>query len=425
MVVPDGIFPCKLHDMLEYASRYNMEHVSIEWTLNGTAFIVNDPDGLMKILPLFFGQTKYRSFRRQLNIWSFERIDNGPKNKGAVFQHPYFIRGQKHICENMTRDSFKRSNTSTSSLSSMQYQQRSLSQQAIQQAHQAAKLQQQRQRLPAAAIVASDIMPSRSSRPQQLQTNISAPTLPFPGVVSGGCLEKLQTTTSHHHLVNVINGSNNNLMMSTKCTPSTSGMMPNASFNSSPNSAFGPRKVSACDSTTSSSSHPNLMMMNNSNMVISGMDNVGTTNIDAWKQPPQAPPSPMSSSMGSCGTTRLENGAPNEEWNVNFNGTGTINSNCNNEMINKLLQQQQFQPLPLHPNKQQQESQASSTDVDDDSLLEFAGKAFFFLEDDVNNDDLEPKKLLDGPSSSLESQSVSVVDDIVELFKGAQQPICL
>ena len=77
----------------------------------------------------------------------FERIDNGPKNKGAVFQHPYFIRGQKHICENMTRDSFKRSNTSSSSLSSIQYQQRSLSQQAIAQAHQAAKLQQQRQRL--------------------------------------------------------------------------------------------------------------------------------------------------------------------------------------------------------------------------------------------------------------------------------------
>ena len=68
MVVPDGIFPCKLHDMLEYAARYNMEHVSIEWTLNGTAFIVNDPDGLMKILPLFFGQTNNWIFIMETKI---------------------------------------------------------------------------------------------------------------------------------------------------------------------------------------------------------------------------------------------------------------------------------------------------------------------------------------------------------------------
>ena len=63
--------------------------------------MINDPDRLLEILPMFFGQTKYRSFRRQLNMWHFERLLVGP-DKGA-FVHPFFIRGNKALCSFMSR----------------------------------------------------------------------------------------------------------------------------------------------------------------------------------------------------------------------------------------------------------------------------------------------------------------------------------
>ena len=125
-----GVFPCKLHDMIDYAERNNLDDV-ISWTPNGLSFVVHHPNRLVnELLPLFFGLTKYRSFRRQLNIWSFDTIhqdghsDSGSigggnnwnsNNKSLLFQHPYFIRGKKSICENMGRQTFKRTPKSTSS----------------------------------------------------------------------------------------------------------------------------------------------------------------------------------------------------------------------------------------------------------------------------------------------------------------------
>ena len=125
-----GVFPCKLHDMIDYAERNNLDDI-IAWTPSGRSFIVHSPNRLVhQLLPLFFGLTKYRSFRRQLNIWSFETIhQNGSDNsiggstnsksnanRRLMFQHPYFIRGKRSICENMGRETFKRvPNNKTSS----------------------------------------------------------------------------------------------------------------------------------------------------------------------------------------------------------------------------------------------------------------------------------------------------------------------
>ena len=128
-----GVFPCKLHDMIDYAERHNLDDV-ISWTPNGLSFVVHNPNRLVnELLPLFFGLTKYRSFRRQLNIWSFDTIhQDGPSDSGSIgggsswnsnnksllFQHPYFIRGKKLICENMGRQTFKRIPRSASSTNS-------------------------------------------------------------------------------------------------------------------------------------------------------------------------------------------------------------------------------------------------------------------------------------------------------------------
>lgn len=85
---------------MEYVEENRIEHV-ISWVLQGRGFVVHDPDGLVELLPLFFSQTKYRSFRRQLNMWHFERIEKGP-SKGA-FIHPYFVRGNRELCYSMSR----------------------------------------------------------------------------------------------------------------------------------------------------------------------------------------------------------------------------------------------------------------------------------------------------------------------------------
>jgi hypothetical protein len=97
-------FPGKLHDLIAYAEGEGLESI-ISWDSNGRAFRVNDPNMLVDILPLCFYQTKYRSFQRQLNMWAFERILEGP-GKGA-FWHPYFIRGQKYLCREMNRQTFQ------------------------------------------------------------------------------------------------------------------------------------------------------------------------------------------------------------------------------------------------------------------------------------------------------------------------------
>lgn len=93
-------FPGKLHDLLSYAEYSGLEWI-ISWVHHGKAFMVHSQQHLLQILPIFFGQTKFRSFQRQLNMWHFERILVGPF-KGA-FIHPFFQRGNKALCAAMSR----------------------------------------------------------------------------------------------------------------------------------------------------------------------------------------------------------------------------------------------------------------------------------------------------------------------------------
>ena len=57
-------FPFKLYEMLEYASDHG--HASIVWLHDGEAFEIIDADALMDdVAPLFFKQSKFRSFTRE------------------------------------------------------------------------------------------------------------------------------------------------------------------------------------------------------------------------------------------------------------------------------------------------------------------------------------------------------------------------
>lgn len=100
----DKLFPGKLHDMIDYAEQEGMDHI-VSWTSDGKAFAIYKPKELIQLLPMFFGHAKYRSFHRQLNMWAYRRLVDGP-NKGA-FMHPYFIKGQKEKCKTISRHKFR------------------------------------------------------------------------------------------------------------------------------------------------------------------------------------------------------------------------------------------------------------------------------------------------------------------------------
>jgi len=94
-------FPWKLHDMLDRSSTEGNQHI-VSWVDNGDAFRVHVPDAFVEnIMSRFFKQTKYKSFQRQLNLYGFTRLHNGP-NKGG-YKHKYFRRGQRTLCQLITR----------------------------------------------------------------------------------------------------------------------------------------------------------------------------------------------------------------------------------------------------------------------------------------------------------------------------------
>ena len=100
---PESLFPGKLHDMMAYVEREGLERI-VSWIRNGTALKVHDPEKLVeKVLPIFFGHTKYRSFQRQLYMWRFEKIWEGGPDRGG-FAHPFFVKGKKSLCSKMSRN---------------------------------------------------------------------------------------------------------------------------------------------------------------------------------------------------------------------------------------------------------------------------------------------------------------------------------
>ena len=96
-------FPYKLYGMLQYAA--DSEYSSaVSWVDEGRAFAIHDQEALMEhISPLFFKQSKYRSFTRQLNLWGFNRVqgfDMGPK---GAWMHQCFLRDDFEALKSIVR----------------------------------------------------------------------------------------------------------------------------------------------------------------------------------------------------------------------------------------------------------------------------------------------------------------------------------
>ncbi|KAL3905899.1 MAG: hypothetical protein SGILL_009493, partial [Bacillariaceae sp.] len=99
--------------MLEDADKNHQSDI-VSWLPGGTSFIVhNVPEFVNHILPKYFKQTKYKSFQRQLNLWCFERLTQGP-DKGAYF-HPQFSQENPEKLCKMTRQRSKKTGPGGSS----------------------------------------------------------------------------------------------------------------------------------------------------------------------------------------------------------------------------------------------------------------------------------------------------------------------
>lgn len=95
----DSLFPTKLHQVL---ARPELSHI-ITWMPEGRSWnVVNKRAFEEEIIPVYFHQTKYASFTRQVNGWGFKRIMTDDR-RGLVYYHEAFLRGKEHLAKFMRR----------------------------------------------------------------------------------------------------------------------------------------------------------------------------------------------------------------------------------------------------------------------------------------------------------------------------------
>jgi hypothetical protein len=118
-------FPEKLYNMLEMESdpinrtilpssssstsqpsSSSSQEIIVTWLPHGRAFVIRKPKLFISHLMVkYFRQTKLTSFQRQLNLYGFRRITQGP-DAGAYY-HELFLRYRPQLCMRMIRQKVK------------------------------------------------------------------------------------------------------------------------------------------------------------------------------------------------------------------------------------------------------------------------------------------------------------------------------
>ncbi len=102
----ESVFPTKLHRMLQDANREGFHHI-VSWVQSGTAFKVHDLDAFMEeVMTKYFDQSKFQSFRRQLNLYDFTRVNSAVH--GTYYFHKCFLQHDPRLCSQITRPKTKR-----------------------------------------------------------------------------------------------------------------------------------------------------------------------------------------------------------------------------------------------------------------------------------------------------------------------------
>lgn len=85
------------------------------WSTDGKSFVIRDVDSFAKsVLPMYFKHSKFASFVRQLNFYSFRKLRadtddrspisrNNSKSNAVRFAHEHFRRGQPELLHKITR----------------------------------------------------------------------------------------------------------------------------------------------------------------------------------------------------------------------------------------------------------------------------------------------------------------------------------
>lgn len=101
-------FPQLLYAMLETAALRDGSGCSnsVTWLAHGHAFKILDQREFIEVtVPMFFKQTKIRSFYRQLNLWGYKRVSSGI-DVGAYY-NKHFVRGRPEKMKEMVRVKIK------------------------------------------------------------------------------------------------------------------------------------------------------------------------------------------------------------------------------------------------------------------------------------------------------------------------------
>lgn len=100
-------FPVKLHCLLMDLQLYEGGVDIAAFVPDGAAFSFRDVDRFeTEVMRKYFPRmNKFASFQRQLNLYDFQRISDGP-SRGAYF-HPSFHRDFPHLCREMRRTKIK------------------------------------------------------------------------------------------------------------------------------------------------------------------------------------------------------------------------------------------------------------------------------------------------------------------------------
>lgn len=99
-------FPLKLHQMLLDLEKQEGGTAIASFLPHGRGFQIHKPKEFAKeIMPNYFRMSTYSSFQRQLNLYDFQRIAEGPE-KGAYW-HELFLKDQPMLSTNMKRSKVK------------------------------------------------------------------------------------------------------------------------------------------------------------------------------------------------------------------------------------------------------------------------------------------------------------------------------
>jgi hypothetical protein len=98
-------FPIKLHNLLDNVEADGHAGI-ISWQPHGRAFKIHDRKKFVDmVMPTYFRQTKFESFRRQLCLYGFLTISQG-RDKGALY-HELFLRGRAFLAKRINRQRLK------------------------------------------------------------------------------------------------------------------------------------------------------------------------------------------------------------------------------------------------------------------------------------------------------------------------------